>query len=84
MAHDLHLCNTEFAKTKIHRSEDMGSRKGHITGKDRAQIAIEMLPSYRPYGKVSQLAGKYEVSRQTIYTVATHAKAILDLSLIHI
>ena len=59
----------------------MGARKDHITGKERAQIAIEMMPSYRPYGKVSQLAGKYEVSRQTIYTVATHAKAILDQGL---
>ncbi len=59
----------------------MGARKDHITGKDRAQIAIEMLPSYRPYGKVSQLAGKYEVSRQTIYKVAAHAKTILDQEL---
>ena len=56
----------------------MGARKDHITGKERAQIAIEMMPSYRPYGKVSQLAGKYEVSRQTIYTVAARAKVILD------
>jgi hypothetical protein len=56
----------------------MGARKDHITGKDRAQIAIETLASYRPYGKVTQLAEKYKVSRQTIYTVAASGRALLD------
>ena len=56
----------------------MGARKDHITGMDRAQIAIETLATYRPYGKVSRLAEKYQVSRQTIYTVAAKGKALLE------
>lgn len=39
---------------------------------------MEMLPTYRPYGKVSQLAERYTVSRQTIYTIAARGKALLD------
>ena len=34
----------------------MGARKDDITGHERAQIAMEMLASYRPYGKVTELA----------------------------
>jgi hypothetical protein len=56
----------------------VGARKDDITGNQRAQIVMEMLPSYRPYGKVSQLAEKYTVSRQTIYTIAANGKALLD------
>jgi hypothetical protein len=56
----------------------MGARKDDITGNQRAQIAMEMLASYRPYGKVSQLGEKYTVSRQTIYTIAASGKALLD------
>jgi hypothetical protein len=56
----------------------MGARKDDITGNQRAQIAMEMLASYRPYGKVVQLAEEYTVSRQTIYTIAASGKSILD------
>ncbi len=56
----------------------MGARKDHITGIERAQIAIEMLPSYRPYGTVSQLKQKYEISRQAIYKIAEKGKALLS------
>jgi hypothetical protein len=56
----------------------VGARKDDITGNQRAQIAMEMLASYRPYGKVRQLAEKYTVSRQTIYTIAASGKALLD------
>jgi hypothetical protein len=56
----------------------VGARRDNITGIERAQIAIETLASYRPYGKVTQLAEKYKVSRQTIYTVAASGKALLD------
>ena len=56
----------------------MGARKDHIMGKDRAQIAMETLATYRPYGKVTRLAEKYQVSRQTNYTVAARGKALLE------
>jgi hypothetical protein len=56
----------------------VGARRDNITGIERAQIAIETLASYRPYGKVTQLAEKYKVTRQTIYTVAAKGKALLD------
>jgi hypothetical protein len=56
----------------------MGARRDDITGSERAQIAQEMLPSYRPDGKVSQLAEQYSVSRQTIYAIAASGKALLE------
>lgn len=56
----------------------MGARRDNITGIERAQIAIETLASYRPYGKVTQLAKKYKVTRQAIYTMAASGKALLD------
>ena len=56
----------------------MGTRRDDITGKEQAQIAIEMLGSYRPYGKVTQLAQKYVISRQAIYRIATIGKTILN------
>ncbi len=55
----------------------MGARKDHITGMERAQIVMEMLPAKRPYGTVTQLEQKYEVSRQTIYKIAEKGKTLL-------
>ena len=56
----------------------MGTRRDDITGMERAQIAMEMLPSYRPYGKVSELAKHYDVSRQTLYVMADKGKGLLE------
>ena len=56
----------------------MGTRRDDITGMDRAQIAIEVLPPYRPHGRISELARTYQVSRQTIYTIAAAGKALLE------
>ncbi len=56
----------------------MGTRRDDITGMDRAQIAIEVLPAYRPHGLVSELAQTHRVSRQTIYTIAATGKALLE------
>lgn len=39
---------------------------------------MEMLPTYRPYGKVSELAKHYEVSRQTLYAMADKGKGVLE------
>ncbi len=52
----------------------MGARRDDITGMERAQIAIEVMPSYRPHGLVSRLAEIYHVSRQTVYNIADTAK----------
>jgi len=56
----------------------MGTRRDDITGMDRAQIAIEVLPPYRPQGLVTDLAQAHGVSRQTIYTIAAAGKALLE------
>jgi len=55
----------------------MGARKDDITGNERAQIAMEMLASYRPYGKVTELAKQYQVSRQTLYVIKNKGQAVL-------
>ena len=56
----------------------MGTRRDDITGMERAQIAIEVLPAYRPRGLVTELAQTHQVSRQTIYSIAAAGKACLD------
>jgi hypothetical protein len=56
----------------------MGTRRDDITGMERAQIAIEVLPPYRPQGLVTDLAQAHGVSRQTIYTIAAAGKALLE------
>jgi len=47
-----------------HRREDVGARRDNITGMERAQIAMEVMPSHRQHVVVSQLAREFEVSRQ--------------------
>jgi hypothetical protein len=56
----------------------MGTRRNDITGMERAQIAIQVLPPYRPHGLVTALAQTHGVSRQTIYTIAATAKTCLE------
>ena len=56
----------------------MGARRDNITGMERAQIAMEVMPSHRQRGVVSQLAREFSVSRQTIYTIAAEGKARLN------
>ena len=56
----------------------MGARRDNITGIERAQIAMEVMPTHRQRGVVSRLAREYEVSRQTIYTIAAVGKAVLS------
>ena len=56
----------------------MGARRDNITGTERAQIAIQVLPPSRPHGLVTQLSQTYSVSRQTIYDIAATGKALLE------
>lgn len=55
----------------------MGARKDNITGKERAEIAMEVLPRSRPHGTVTRLAREYDVSRQTIYTISGVGREVL-------
>lgn len=55
----------------------MGTRRDDITGEQRAQIAIEVLSTYRPHGTVMRLAKEYDVSRQTIYNIAGAGEEVL-------
>lgn len=59
----------------------MGTRRDDITGMERTQIAIQVLPGYRPHGLVSELAQSYHVSRQTIYNIAATGKALLEAAM---
>lgn len=56
----------------------MGARRDNITGMERAQIAIEIMPDSRPYGTVIRLAREYGVARQTIYKIAEAGKVLLS------
>ncbi len=56
----------------------MGARRDNITGIERAQIAMEVMPTHRQHGVVSQLAREHKVSRQTIYNIAAVGKAVLN------
>ena len=56
----------------------MGTRRDNITGMERAQIAMQVLPPSRPHGLVTQLSQTYSVSRQTIYNIAATGKALLE------
>ncbi len=56
----------------------MGARKDNITGKERAQIAMEVMPSSRPHGTVTRLAREHAVSRQTIYALSAMGRDILE------
>ena len=55
----------------------MGTRRDNITGKARAEIAMEVMPSSRPHGTVTRLAREYAVSRQTIYRISHVGREVL-------
>ena len=59
----------------------MGTRRDDITGMERAQIAIQIMPPNRPHGVVTKLADSHRVSRQTIYQIAAAGKALLETDL---
>lgn len=59
----------------------MGARRNDITSEQRAQIAIEVLSSRRTWGKVSELAETYAVSRKTVYEIATKGEQVLRTGL---
>ena len=59
----------------------MGTRRDDIPGSQRAQIALEALSPYRPYGTISRLARENAVSRQAIYAMAAAGKAVLETHL---
>jgi len=55
----------------------VGARRDNITGQERARIAMEVMPTYRPHGAVTRLAREYKVSRQTIYTISAVGREVL-------
>ena len=56
----------------------MGARRDDLSSKQRAQIAIEVMAEKRAWGKVSELAQSYQVTRKTIYELAQKGKAVLE------
>lgn len=59
----------------------MGARRDDITSEQRAQIAIEVLSQGRAWGKVSELAESYGLSRKTIYEIAAKGEQVLRAGL---
>ena len=59
----------------------MGARRDDITSEQRMQIVIEALNSNREWGKVSELAETYAVSRKTVYDIAAKGEQILRAGL---
>jgi len=55
----------------------VGTRRDNITGKERAEIAMEVMPTSRPHGTITRLAREYAVSRQTIYTISGMGRDVL-------
>lgn len=55
----------------------MGTRRDDISREQRAQISIEVLASNREWGKVVELAESYDVSRKTIYDIASKGQEVL-------
>lgn len=60
----------------------MGARRDDISSAERAQISIEVLSSDRAWGKVVELAERYEVSRKTIYEIAGKGQEVLIAGLV--
>jgi hypothetical protein len=59
----------------------VGARRDDITSEQRAQMTIEVLSSGREWGKVSELAQTYAVSRKTIYDIAAKGEQVLRAGL---
>jgi predicted DNA-binding protein YlxM (UPF0122 family) len=55
----------------------MGARRDDISSVQRAQISIEILASNREWGRVVELAERYDVSRKTIYEIAWKGHQVL-------
>lgn len=56
----------------------MGARRDNITGKERADIAIQVLPPSRRHGLVTELSQAHGISRQTVYNIAATGRALLE------
>jgi hypothetical protein len=63
------------------RGKIVGARKDHITGMERAQIAMQVLAPKRDFGVVTKLAQEKGVSRQTLYAIAAAGKRVLQAGL---
>jgi hypothetical protein len=55
----------------------MGARRDDIVSEERAQIALQVLSPHRGYGKVTELARAYGVSRQAIYAISAAGERAL-------
>jgi len=71
------MCQNWFIKDQCTRSEPVGARRNDITSSQRAQIAVDVLSAHRLWGTVSQLAGRYNISRQTVYEIASAGEQVL-------
>jgi hypothetical protein len=59
----------------------MGARRDDITGYQRAQIAVQVLSPYRPWGTISGLSREYDVTRKAIYDIGDAGEQVLTKGL---
>jgi len=59
----------------------VGARRDDITSKQRAQMAIQVLSPDRPWGLITRLANKHDVSRKTVYEIAEAGERVLTIGL---
>jgi hypothetical protein len=55
----------------------VGARRDDITSKQRAQMAIKVLSPDRPWGFITWLAKKHDISRKTVYEIAKAGERVL-------
>jgi hypothetical protein len=71
------MCQNWFSEDQGTWRGPVGARRNDITSSQRAQIAIEVLHPHRQWGTVTKLAGKYNISRQTVYDIADVGEQVL-------
>lgn len=59
----------------------MGMRRDDITSEQRIQIALAVLSPDRGYGRVTELADQYGLSRESIYKIGERAEEVLQVGM---
>jgi hypothetical protein len=71
------MCQNWFSKDQGAWRGPVGARRDDITSRQRAQITVEVLHSQREWGTITELAEKYNISRQTVYDIADVGEQVL-------
>ena len=75
------MCQNWFTEDQGTWRRPVGARRNDITSSQRAQIAVEVLYPHRRWGTVTNLAEKYNISRQTVYDIGDAGEQVLATGL---